>query len=301
MRSNAATEREVLSDPQRARLSVVGFSRRRPFLNDVRAIIFVTAFLCFAGGRALAVVGGKTVNISAAPWSVVVWARSPYAGMPKYAACTGVIVDARHVLTAEHCVMRGGSAQPNPASHFTIEAGASNFDHPLASDHPQVRAVSAEWLMPGYIALNKRDLGNAAQAAGHDLAVFKLSRPLDLGGADAKAANLPRANMPEPSASTRLVMAGYGDEKVNVYPNGGLNELIKATVVRSCSTDGALCVITHPGTCLGDSGSGLVEPGKHPTVVGVLSGGAPNCSASADGFDSLTAQASLQFIKSAIN
>lgn len=252
-----------------------------------------------SAGVALGVVGGKTVQISAAPWSVVVWARSPYAGLPRYAACTGVIIDARHVVTAEHCVMRGLSAAPNPASHFTIEAGVSNFKHPLASDHPQIRAVSAERLMPGYVALSKRNLGNAGYAAGRDLVVFTLSRPLDLGGADARAVDLPSNNAPDPPASTRLVMAGYGEEKANVYPNGELNELVKATVISGCSTGRSLCVATEPGTCAGDSGAGLVEPGKHPIVLGIVSTGGANCTPGNDEFDSLTAPASLRFIKAA--
>ena len=272
---------------------------RRAFLQGVRAVMLAAVLVCLPVSRALGVVGGRTVNISTVPWSAVVWARSPYAGMPRYVVCTGVIIDPRHILTAEHCVMRGDSAQPNPASHFTIEAGVSNFEHPRASDHPQMRAVSAERLMPGYVALSKRNLGNAAYAAGRDLAVFTLSRPLDLGGDDARAADLPGANAPKPTASTPLVMAGYGEEKARVYPNGELNMLVKATVIRSCSTGRSLCVSTRPGTCNGDSGSGLVEPGKDPIVVGILSTGGKNCTPGADGFDSLAARVSLRFIRSA--
>ncbi len=262
-------------------------------------IVFATVFLLFTGGRALGVVGGRTVNISAAPWSVVVWARSPYAGMPRYVVCTGAIIDARSILTAEHCVMRGESAQRDPASDFTIEAGVSNFKHPLASDHPQTRTVSAERLMPGYIATSKRTSGNTAYAAGRDLAVLTLSRPLELGGADVRAAHLPSAPTMEPTAATRLVMEGYGDEKAGVYPNGELNKLVRATVIRGCSTGRSICVSTEAGTCSGDSGAGLVEPGKHPVVIGILSSGGANCTPGKDGFDSLTARASLHFIRSA--
>jgi hypothetical protein len=137
------------------------------------------------GGVALGVVGGKTVSITAAPWTVVVWEP---ADPGRYAACTGVIIDPSHILTAGHCVMVGNSAKPMPASDFGIEAGVSGFKHPLKSDHPQLRSVSAVRVMPGYISSSKITDSNYLAVVAHDLAVFALSRPLDLGGDDARAA-----------------------------------------------------------------------------------------------------------------
>ena len=261
------------------------------------AVVLLTIVLvCAHGGVALAVVGGNTVPITAAPWTVVVW-EPTHAGQPRYAACTGVIIDSRQILTAGHCVMSGNSATPLPAPGFAIEAGVSNFKHPLKSDRPQLRDVSAVRAMPGYIATSKVTSLNAVDAVGHDLAVLTLSRPLDLDGDDARAADLPSTNTPVPSRVARLVLAGFGDEKpTGYYENGTLNEVVKPDVVRSCSTRQALCMFSATSSaCFGDSGSGAVEPGPHPTVIGILSD-AP-CGPGGDYYVSLTAPAALRFIR----
>jgi hypothetical protein len=261
-------------------------------------LVLVIVFVSGTGGVALAVVGGKTVPITAAPWTVVLWKQSPYAGRPRYAACTGVIINRLHVLTAGHCVMSGTSATPLPASTFGIEAGASNFKHPLKSDHPQFRAVSGVRTMPGYIATSKITDSNYMGGTGQDLAVLTLSRPLDLHGDDARAADLP-THTPTPSQGTRLVIAGFGNEQPSATsnPTGDLNEVPKATVLKDCSTSRGLCVYATRNTCWGDSGLGSVEPGPHPTVVGILSDGQNICAPGQDYFVSLTAPAILRFIK----
>ena len=110
----------------------------------------IAALLSATGGAAYAVVGGRTVSIMAAPWTVVLW-EPTYPDEPRYAACTGVIIDSRHVLTAGHCATVGNSADTMQPSAFRAEAGVSNFKRPLRSDDPQFRAVSAVRLMPGYV------------------------------------------------------------------------------------------------------------------------------------------------------
>jgi hypothetical protein len=257
-------------------------------------VVLVIVLISIMGGAAFGVVGGKTVSITAAPWTVVV---REY----RQQRCTGVIIDSSHILTAGHCVMSGGddgdSATPFPASVFAIEAGVSNFKHPLTSDRPQFRAVSAVRAMPGYIEASKVTPSNSDGAVGHDLAVLTLSRPLDLHGDDARVAYLPSTNTPVPLRAARLVLAGFGDEKpTDYYENGTLNEVVKPEVAASCSSDQVLCMLAPTSNiCSGDSGSGAVEPGPHPTVFGILSEG--GCAPGWDYYVALTAPAALRFIK----
>jgi hypothetical protein len=273
--------------------------------------VLTVGVMSATGGVAQGVVRGKTVSIKAAPWTVVVWGLN-YAGEHKYADCTGVIIDPLHVLTAGHCVMSGESAKQLPSSSFSIEAGVSNFRDPLASDAPQFRAVSAVRVMPGYIAENKLTHQNWIKAAGYDLAVLTLSRPLDLDRDDAKAASLPNAHTRGPSSRTTLVLAGIGSEermpplttlaqdtdsanRKDDYENGTLNEIPKLALTH-CSTR-VLCVFAREGVCWGDMGAGLVEPGAHPTVIGILSQDPLVCYPEYDRYVSLTAPAVLRFVE----
>ena len=257
-------------------------------------MLVAVALVTLTTDAALGVVGGKTVSITAAPWTVVVREYGQQ-------RCTGVIIDPLHIVTAGHCVMsdNGNSAEPLPASDFGVEAGVSNFKHPLKSDHPQLRPVSAVRAMPGYIASSKVTLSNYMDSVASDLAVLTLSRPLDLDGDDARAARLPTADTPKPERVSRLVMVGFGDENpTGYYENGTLNEVDKATVRRSCGTSKVLCIYQQASTCFGDSGSGAIEPGSRPTVVGILSEFATSrCTPGLAYYVFLTSPAALRFIR----
>ena len=257
----------------------------------IAGLVVLIVLAGMMAGRALGVVGGKTVSISAAPWTVVV--HEPPRGV---AACTGVIIDSRHILTAGHCVMAGNSATPISTPDFLIEAGVSDFRHPLPSDHPQFRSVSAVRAMAGYIAAGKITASNYLDVVAHDLAVLTLSRPLDLDGDDARAVHLPTAITPKPWHVARLVMAGFGYQKWNAR-NGTLNEVAESTIRRSCGTNQALCMYLTTDTCWGDSGLGVVEPGSRPTVVGILSEAQTLCSPGLAYYALLDSPAALDFIK----
>ena len=258
----------------------------------VAVVLVVVALVGSTAGVALAVVGGRTIPIAAAPWTVVI---REY-GQPR---CTGVIISSFQILTAGHCVMSdgGNSGQPLPPSDFTVEAGVSNFKHQLKSDRPQLRSVSAVRAMPGYIAGSKRTLRNYMAATAHDLAVLTLSRRLDLDGDDAHAAYLPTTATPKPWGVVRLVMAGFGAEKSRYHVNGTLNEVVKSTVRRGCSASEVLCIYQRTSTCFGDSGSGAVEPGPRSTVIGIFSAAESICRPGLDYYVFLTTPATLRFIK----
>lgn len=260
--------------------------------------LFAVAAMGASAGMALGVVGGRTVPITAVPWTVVIWEKSPYTGQPPYQRCTGVIIGPRDVLTAGHCVMSGNSARVLPRTSIGVEAGTSNFERLPAADHPQARSVIAVRVMPGYIAGRKLSSRNAVDVAGHDLAVLRLARPFVFKGPDVQAASLPGANTPPPGTS-ELVVAGFGDEKLKGTHrfDGTLNEALRPRLLRSCTTTRALCMYLRTNTCFGDSGSGAVEPGLVPTVVGISSVGLNECYPSRDYLVSLNAPAILRFIK----
>jgi hypothetical protein len=130
--------------------------------------------------------------------------------------------------------------------------------------------------------------------------VLRLSQPLDLNTADARAARLPSASTPKPWRAT-LVMAGFGDENpahIN-DTTGELREIVKPVARKACSSSGYLCVKSTTGTCWGDSGAGILEPGLRPTVIGVLSRDEPHCGPGLDYYAPLTRPAALRFIKMA--
>lgn len=249
---------------------------------------------------ALGLVRGTHVSIKAAPWTVVV--RGPfYAGGPVHAECTGVIVDATHVLTAGHCVMSGNTAKLLPAASLRIEAGVSNPTHPLASDAPQFAPVSAVQSMPGYIAENKITQRNWLKAAGFDLAVLTLSQPLDLSGEDARAADIPRPGTRPPALRQRMVLAGYGTKKQRgLYADGTLSEAPTLLASNGC-TKRVLCVLATAGACWGDTGAGLVEPGPGATVIGILSQDPLICDPEYDRYVSLLAPAVRRFIEASVS
>ena len=253
-------------------------ARIRPILV-VLAATFAVLGASSSGRSAERVIGGTTIQVQAAPWTVAI--RQSVSGGALL--CTGSILDSLHVLTAAHCVydLSGNLA---PISSIGIRAGISNFNAPLPTDVEQDRGVSSYRVHPGYTL--------STSISADDVAVLALSAPLDLSGPAVKAAPLPSGTSPFP-ADAQAQIAGFGRETASAS-DGTLNSTgvtIDAqgecggysNIVEPWDNAIALCADSNTAAiCSGDSGSALVTTDSSHTIVGVASA-VPNCDAGAHG------------------
>jgi secreted trypsin-like serine protease len=93
--------------------------------------VLVLASLGVRATTAQAIVGGQPIPVSQAPWTVAVGASGP--------SCSGSILDATHVLTAEHCVMVGTT----PVAGLLVADGTSNVMDPKQGGRVAVAGVRA--------------------------------------------------------------------------------------------------------------------------------------------------------------
>jgi hypothetical protein len=200
--------------------------------------------------------GPAVVSTSAAPWSVLIDARTDGPSTE----CSGSILDATHILTAAHCTFDETTWQTIPAREITVTAGVDELDGGVDSGDPQKVRVGSVAVDPGY----------EPGLYGDDVALLTLGRPLELEPAVAPirlvAVNTaPAAGLPVVLFGWGQVASGKGDRHEH-----SLAELIVPPWQCESGVPAALCAAAAAGTaCSGDSGAGLVVPGRHPTLVGV--------------------------------
>jgi hypothetical protein len=240
-------------------------------------------------GLASAIVGGRSVTIASAPWTVSVLG-------PGGVRCTGAIIDAAHVVTAAHCLYTAAGVLAS-TTKLQVEAGVSNYLHPKTGDSEQNRLVAALRVHPGY---SRKGFPASTwspvlkRLSPDDIAVLRLSRPLDLSGPDAQAVALPATNLAFP-AGRRVRVAGFGGQRFIVKagrltvapPSGGLGEMNASVDAQGfCGNsivDGSgqpfplngiqVCASAPKrATCYGDSGAALVTAGTHPVLIGIVDG-----------------------------
>ncbi|HLL00023.1 MAG TPA: trypsin-like serine protease [Myxococcaceae bacterium] len=209
------------------------------------------------------IVGGTDTTIAANPWQVSLQDSTGFH------FCGGSIIDANWILTAQHCVNNGGGGISAPAF---VEAGSTTL-----TGSGQVRTVSEVYVYPGYVDT----------AQGKDVALLRLSSPLDLTGANAKAIPIltaadAAAGYANPGVTSRVT--GWG-----TLSSGGSSpdilQTVDVAIVSNADAQAAYrretitadqLAAASPGkdSCQGDSGGPLtVLKGSTRVLAGVVSWG----------------------------
>jgi secreted trypsin-like serine protease len=209
------------------------------------------------------IVGGTATTISANPWQVSLQDSTGFH------FCGGSVLNANWILTAQHCVNNGSGTLSKPAR---VEAGTTTI-----SGSGQVRSVAEVIAYPGYVDASK----------GKDVALLRLSTPLDLSGANVKA--IPLVTAADASAgvtNTGVVVrvTGWGtlsssgsspDTLQTVDVNIVSNSSAQTSYPQETITADQLAAAA-PGkdSCQGDSGGPLTAlKGTTRVLAGVVSWG----------------------------
>jgi len=204
------------------------------------------------------IVGGTATTIGANPWQVSLQDSTGFH------FCGGSVIDANWILTAQHCVTSG------PPSR--IEAGTTNI-----SGSGQIRSIAQLIKYPNYVDASK----------GKDVALLRLSSPLDLSGANVQAIGL----VTEADASAGVTAAGVvsritgwgtlssGGSSPDTLQTADVNIVSNSSAQSSypnetITADQLAAAAPGKDTCQGDSGGPLtVLKGSTRVLAGVTSWG----------------------------
>ncbi len=212
--------------------------------------LFACAIFAATVSAAAAIVGGKTGDHGAQRHTVFIASRAQ--------DCSGTLIAPDLVLTAAHCVAKGGS--------FSIRSGANSIAVVQVVVHPAFRSDSYETHKPS-----------------PDLAILKLASPMQPPMRPARLAT----DKAFPPRGAPFIIAGFGegaegDRRIGTFRTA---QLINA------GTTGGIMLRLHAmkgtsgvGSCTGDSGGSAYRSEDHVLVLyGVIAwaGGRPgsNCGA----------------------
>jgi secreted trypsin-like serine protease len=136
------------------------------------------------GGFSTRIVGGSSISISQAPWQVALidlQKANNYQGQ----FCGGSLISAQWVLTAAHCVVSSSNGSLVPVSRLGIQVGSATLSI------NQLSALSVERIVvhPSY----------RSNSYNHDIALVKLSSPVQLRTGSVEAIPLVRGPVPHNS------------------------------------------------------------------------------------------------------
>jgi secreted trypsin-like serine protease len=211
------------------------------------------------------IVGGTNAAISDNPWQVSLQNSSGAH------TCGGSILNASWILTAQHCVNSGGVIT-RPAR---VAAGSPTLSGMSTSG--QLRSVAEVVVYPGYIFAT----------SGKDVALLRLSTPLDLSGANVKAIGLVTAadassGVTGTGVTSRvtgwgtLSSGGSSPNTLQTVDVGILSNASAQTSYPSETITADQLAAASPGkdSCQGDSGGPLtVLNGSTRVLAGVVSWG----------------------------
>ncbi|WP_232536996.1 serine protease [Cystobacter fuscus] len=212
------------------------------------------------------IVGGTDATIAASPWQVSLQ------DSPGSHFCGGSVLNENWILTAQHCVNENGTIiKPE-----WVAAGITTLNGMSSSG--QIRSVAEVIVYPGYVDVNQ----------GKDVALLRLSAPLDLSGANVKAIPLATAADEAAGITNAGVVArvtGWGalTGSGNAFPD--TLQTVDVSLLSNSSAQSAYAGDTigsdqlaaaSPGkdSCQGDSGGPLtVLKNGTRVLVGVVSWG----------------------------
>jgi len=210
------------------------------------------------------IVGGTATTIDANPWQVSLQSSSGSH------FCGGSVLNANWILTAQHCVNNNGviSKPGRIAAGSTTISGSSNG---------QIRTVAEVVVYPGYVDASK----------GKDVALLRLSTPLDLSGPNVKAIGLvteadASAGVTNTGVVTRVTGWGTlssGGSSPNTLQTVDVNVVSNSSAQSSypnetITADQLAAAAPGKDSCQGDSGGPLTAmKGTTRVLAGVVSWG----------------------------
>jgi secreted trypsin-like serine protease len=211
------------------------------------------------------IVGGTATTIGANPWQVSLQSSSGSH------FCGGSVLNANWILTAQHCVNSGGGSISKPGR---VVAGITKIS---GSSTGQIRTVAEVIVYPNYVDASK----------GKDVALLRLSSPLDLSGTNVKGIGMVTAA----DASAGVTNAGVVTRVTGwgtLSSGGSMPDTLQTVDVNIVSNSSAQTSYPNetitadqlaaaaPGkdSCQGDSGGPLtVLKGSTRVLAGVVSWG----------------------------
>ncbi|HZI16230.1 MAG TPA: trypsin-like serine protease [Myxococcus sp.] len=207
------------------------------------------------------IVGGTATTIGANPWQVSLQTSSGFH------FCGGSVLNSTWILTANHCV--------DGASTIRVAAGSSTLSGMSSSG--QIRSVAQVVRYPGY----------SSPESGKDVALLRLSSPLDLSGANVQAIGIltaadAAAGYANPGVTSRvtgwgtLSSGGSSPDTLQTVDVGILSNTSAQSSYPNETITADQLAAASPGkdSCQGDSGGPLtVLKGTTRVLAGVVSWG----------------------------